>query len=593
MPGSSPKRQRAPGVDGGGANAPSAHAVRSQLQNIVASEEFAKSERLCRFMQYTVELALSGKAKQLNQYAVGRDVFDRGESYDPRVDSIVRVEACRLRAKLRRYYERRHADRVLIDFPPGSYAPRFRVKILTPAGTRAAASARSNTIAVLPFANLGPDADQDFLCDGITETILNKLATVPELSVVARTSVFHFKGKTGDVREMGERLGAGTIVEGTVRKAGDQLRVSDMAVKADDGCSLWSSTFDRKMADVFAIQDEIASAVADSLRVHLAPALHYGAVDVEAYKLYLKGRQHWNRATREGFEAAVADFNRAVALAPGFSPSYTGLADAYTWLWILGLARADDVVPKARRAALDALRLDPRSADAHTLLGVLASWHDWNWGEGTRLLQKARELEPSSIKAISFSGLELVNLGRFREAIIFLEKSLQLDPLAIRTYWALGLTCYMQRRYDRAIKWIERGLELGDGCGSRRLLGYVYLRKHMYAAAAEQMRQSLSEPPAAYGLAGLGEVYGWWGKKRKAREILEQLDSLANREYVPAISRVRVYAGLGDWENAFDWLERAYEEHNVGLAVPEVDPRYEHVRSDPRLRKLLKRVGLA
>jgi serine/threonine-protein kinase len=593
MPGSSPKRQRAPGVDGGGTNAPSAHAIRSQLKNIVASEEFAKSERLCRFLRYTVELALSSKAQQLNQYAVGRDVFDRGESFDPRVDSIVRVEACRLRGKLRRYYGTHHADRVLIEFPPGGYAPKFREKTLAPPASRAEAATRNNTIAVLPFANLGPDADQDLLCDGITEAILNKLATIPELSVVARTSVFHFKGKTGDVREIGERLGAGTLVEGTVRKAGEQLRVSAMAVKAADGCSLWSSTFDRQVADVFAIQDEIASAVADSLRVHLVPRPHQSAVNVEAYKLYLKGRQHWNRATREGFEAAVANFTAAIALAPGFASPYTGLADAYAWLWILGLARADDVVPKARQAALEAVRLDPRSADAHTLLGLLASWHDWNWDEGTRLLQIARELEPSSIKAISFSGLELANLGRFPEALVFLQRSLQLDPLAVRTYWALGLTCYMQRQYDRAIGWIMKGLELGEGCGSRRLLGYAYLRKHKYAAAAEEMQRSLAEPPIAYGLAGLGETYGCWGKKQKAREILAQLDKLATTEYVPAISRVRVYAGLGDWERAFDWLDRAYKEHNVGLAVPGVDPRYEHVRSDPRLRRLLKRVGLA
>ncbi|HXI38621.1 MAG TPA: tetratricopeptide repeat protein [Bryobacteraceae bacterium] len=591
MPGSSPKRQRAPGVKAGGSKVPPAQAIRSQLKNIVGSEEFAKSERLRRFLRYTVDLALSGKAEQLNQYAVGRDVFDRGESYDPRIDSIVRVEACRLRAKLRSYYETHHTDRVLIEFPPGTYAPKFREKTLAPLASRAVASARSNTIAVLPFANLGPDADQDFLCDGVTEAILNKLATVPELSVVARTSVFHFKGKTGDVREIGARLGAGTIVEGTVRKAGDQLRVSAMAVKVADGCSLWSSTFDREMADIFAIQDEIASAVADSLRVRLAPP-QQSAVNPEAYKWYLKGRQHWNRATREGFEAAVADFNRSVALAPGFAAPYTGLADAYTWLWILGLARADDVVPKARQAALEAVRLDPFSADAHTLLGVLASWHDWNWDEGTRLLQKARELAPSSIKAISFSGLELVNLGRFSDALIFLQKSLQLDPLAMRTYWALGLTCYMQRQYDQAIEWVRKGLELGEGCGSRRLLGYVYLRKHRYADAAEEMRRSLAEPPVAYGLAGLGETYGCWGKKEKAREILQELETLSTTEYVPAISRVRVYAGLGDWEHAFDWLERAYKEHNVGLAVPEVDPRYEHVQSDPRLRRLLKRVGL-
>ncbi len=269
MPGSSPRRQRAPRLDAGEPRAPSAQSIRSQLQNIIAGQEFAKSERLCRFLRFTVERSLAGEAGQLNQYTLGIDVFDRGKSYDPRIDSIVRVEACRLRSKLKRYYDTHKSDRVLIEFPPGSYAPRFRERMPTAPATPVRSPASSLTIAVLPFVNLGPDADQDFLCDGITETILNELATVPELSVVARTSVFHFKGKTGDIRKIGERLGAGTIVEGTVRKAGDQLRVSAMAVKVADGCSLWSSTFDRQVSDVFAIQDEIASAVADSLRVHL------------------------------------------------------------------------------------------------------------------------------------------------------------------------------------------------------------------------------------------------------------------------------------------------------------------------------------
>ncbi len=592
MPGSSPKKHTGPKVATGDRSF-SAASVRSQLKDIIASKEFAKSERLCRFLQFTVERVLAGEPERLKQYALGRDVFDRGESYDPRIDSIVRVEACRLRSKLRSYYETHHTASLVIEFSPGSYVPVFRERTTVRPTQTLKSTLVSSTIAVLPFANLGPDSDHDFLCDGITEAILNELATVPELRVVARTSVFHFKGKTGDVREIGEKLGAGTIVEGTVRKAGDQLRVSAMAVKTLDGCSLWSSTFDRRVADVFAIEDEIASAVASSLRVHLGPPPIRSADNLEAYKLYLKGRQHWTRATREGFEAAVADFDRAVVLCPGYAPLYAGLADAYTWLWILGLTPAHDAVPKARQAAVEALRLDPLLADAYTLLGVLNCWHDWKVEEGMRLFQKALELEPSSIKAISFSGLELVNRGRFSEAIDFLEKALQLDPLSVRTYWALGLTCYLQRKYDQSIQWLRNGLELGEGCGSRRLLGYAYLRKHMYAEAAEEMRRSLEEPPTAYGLAGLGEVFGVWGKKREARDILERLDNLSKAEHVPAISRVRVYAGLGDWEHAFDWLQKAYNEHNLGLATPGIDPRYDPVRSSQRLKSLLRRVGLA
>jgi adenylate cyclase len=592
MPGSSPRRQSPPKSDSGHAGRPSAGSIRSQLEDIIASKEFVKSERLRRFLRLTVERTLAGEADQLKQYVLGRDVFDRGPSYDPRIDSIVRVEARRLRSKLQRYYETHRDADILIEFPEGSYVPVFGERTPAPVAPPAKFASITSIIAVLPFANLGPDTDQDFLCDGITEAILNKLATIPKLRVVARTSVYHFKGKTGDVREIGETLGAATVVEGSVRKAGDRLRVSAMAVKTADGCSLWSGTFDRQVADVFAIQDGIASAVANSLRVHLEPPPIQSAGNLEAYKLYLRGREHWNRATREGFKAAIDDFNQAVSLFPDYAPPYAGLADAYTWLWILGLAPASDVVPKARRATLEALRLDPLLADAYTLLGVLTCWHDWKVDEGSRLFQKALELEPSSIKAICFSALELVNRGRISDAIVFLKKSLQLDPLSVRTYWALGLARYMQRRYDRAIEWIKKGLELGEGCGSRRLLGYAYLRKQMYAEAAEEMRKSMAEPPVAYGLAGLGEVYGVWGKKREAKDILEQLDTLSTTEYVPAISRVRVYAGLGEWERAFDWLERAYQEHNIGLATPGIDPRYGPVRSDPRFKSLLARVGL-
>jgi TolB-like protein len=592
MPGGSPKRQRGPTLRAGDRGPLSAESIRSQLADIIASQEFAKSERLCRFLRFTVERTLAGEAIQLKQYVLARDVFDRKESYDPRIDSIVRVEARRLRTKLQRYYETHNDARVLIEFSQGSYVPVFRERIpaiSTPPGP----SSSTSIIAVLPFASLGPDADTDFLADGITEAILNELATVPELRVVARTSVYHFKGKTGDVREIGGKLGAGTIVEGSVRKSGDQLRVSAMAVKTADGCSLWSSTFDRPIADVFAIEDEIASAVAQSLRVRLGPPPVRGAENLEAYKLYLRGCQNWTRATREGFEAAVADFGRAVSLSPEYAPPYAGLADAYTWLWILGLGPASDVVPKSRHAVLEALRLDPLLADAYTLLGVLNCWHDWKVDEGTRLLRKALELEPSSIKAISFCGLELVNRGRFSDATVFLEKSLQLDPMSVRTHWALGLACYLQRQYDRAIEWVKMGLELGEGCGSRRLLGYAYLRKHRCDEAVEEMKRSLAEPPLAYGLAGLGEAYGVCGKKREARDILDQLDTLSTTEYVPAISRVRVYAGLGDWEHAFDWLRRAFQEHNIGLAAPGIDPRYDPVRSNPRLKSLLARVGLA
>jgi serine/threonine-protein kinase len=559
------------------------------LEDILASGEFIKSERLRRFLRLTVEWALAGRAGELKEYVLGRDVFDRGPAYDPRADSIVRVEALRLRRKLGSYYETHESASILIEFPQGSYVPVFHKK---PAVSRAPSneSFPTTSIAVLPFVNLGPAADKDLLCEGITEAILHKLATIPDLQVVARTSAYHFQGKGGDVREIGQALCAGTVVEGSVRKAGNQLRVSAMAVKTADGYSLWSGTFHRKVANVFAIQDEIASAVAHSLRLRLGSSAPKKVVNLEAYKLYLKGRHHWNAGR---FEAAITDFSRACSLFPDYAPPQAGLADAYTWLWILGLARPNDVVPKARRAATEALRLDSQMSAAYTSLGALTCWHDWNWDEGANLFRKALELEPSSVMALSYYGAQFVNRRLFQEATVLLEKALHLDPLSLQTHWMLGWSCYLERQYDKAIGWLKRGLELNEAWLLRVLLGWAYLRKREYAEAIEQFRKSSEEQAMNFALSGLGEAYGCSGKGRQARGILERLETLSRTTYVPATSFVYVYTSLGDWDRAFAWLEEGYREHSTGLGLLSNDERYDPVRSDPRFKSLLTRIGLA
>jgi adenylate cyclase len=589
VPNGSPARKTAPRKDGRRQGELSAGAIRSQLKDILASGQFIKSERLRRFLQLTVEWALAGRAGQLKEYVLGRDVFDRGATYDPRADSIVRVEARRLRRKLGSYYETHESAPILIEFPRGSYVPIFHKK---PAVSRAPSneSFPTTSIAVLPFVNLGPDADKDLLCEGITEAILHKLATIPDLQVVARTSAYHFQGKSGDVREIGQALCAGTVVEGSVRKAGNQLRVSAMAVKTADGYSLWSGTFHRKVANVFAIQDEIASAVAHSLRLRLGSSAPKKVVNLEAYKLYLKGRHHWNAGR---FEAAITDFSRACSLFPDYAPPQAGLADAYTWLWILGLARPSDVVPKARRAATEARRLDSQMSAAYTSLGALTCWHDWNWDEGANLFRKALELEPSSVMALCYYGAQFVHRRRFQDATILLEKALHLDPLSLQTHWMLGWSCYLERQYDKAIGWLKRGLELSEAWLLRVLLGWAYLRKRKYAEAIEEFQKSSEEPAMNFALSGLGEAYGSSGKERQARGILARLETLSRTTYVPPTSFVHVYTSLGDWDRAFAWLEQGYQEHSTGLSLLSNDERYDPVRSDPRFKSLLTRIGLA
>ena len=468
-------------------------AIRAHLADILASPEFSRSERLCRFLRLTVDWALRGRAGKLKEYVLGRDVFDRGPGYDPSADSIVRVEARRLRNKLRRYYETHNSARVLIEFPSGGYVPVFRK--LSPSPAVPETEAPGTNVAVLPFVNLGPGRDQDFLCDGITEAILHKLAAIPQLRVVARTSAYRFKDKTGDIRRIGHILEAGTVVEGSVRRSGDQLRVSALAVKTEDGYSIWSGTFSRTVEDIFSIQDEIASAIASALHTRLRPAAGAKVVNLGAYKLYLKGRHHCDLGE---FELAISDFRRANALFPDYAPAFAGLADAYSWLWIIGLARPGEVVPKARQAASTALRLDPRLPAAYVSLGALCCWHDWNWDKGSELFRKALEIEPSSVLALSYYGAQFVNRGVFSDAMVFLQRALRLDPLSVQTYWMLGWACYLERKYDDAIGWLKRGMELKGGWRVHVLLGWAYLRKLQYAEALEQFRKASARPAAPF-----------------------------------------------------------------------------------------------
>jgi adenylate cyclase len=584
---------------------PSADQVRAQLASILKSKLFVQSERLRRFLSVVVERTLAGEGDEIKEYMLGRDVFDRDHTYDPRVDSIVRVEARRLRVKLRQYYqELGAADPVLINFRKGSYIPVFRY--LKPAGPVPVPAPpapeptvlNARTVAVLPFLNLSPDPDQDFFCDGITEEILNALTTIPELSVVARTSVFYFKGKSIDVRQIGEKLGAGTVIEGSVRKAEHRLRVSAKAIDAVKGVLLWSGMFDRELADVFAVQDEIARAIATALSATLAPSPDpFAAVrsvgDLEAYTLYLKGRYYWHQMSQEGAQAALSQFNRVVGLFPNYAPGYAGLADAYTHLTFWGGISPDEGISKAKLAALEALRLDDRLAEPRAQLGAIVSCFEWRWQEGAKLLQRAIELQPSSVVPCHFYAFQLLCHGEFAEALNLIEKCIHLDPLSPRISRVKGWAYYLERRYDEAIASLKLALALDQrNSEARFLLGYAYLRKEMYAEAVAELTQLSEGPFSATKWGALGEAYGIWGKTQEARDAWQTLDALAGTEYVSPISRLSVYAGLGEWDRVIEQLELAYASHSPLLCLLKVDPRYDPIRSDRRVADLLTRMHL-
>jgi TolB-like protein len=577
---------------------PSGEQIRAQLAKVLANEMFARSDRLRRFLQLTVERTIAGETDQIKEYNLGQEVFDRDQRYDPHIDSIVRVEARRLRKKLAEYYRGPGADDpVRIDYPIGSYVPIFSAA--APAGDAEMRSQALDprTVAVLPFVNLSSEPDQEFFCDGITEEILNALTSVPELSVVARTSVFYFKGTNTDVREIGERLGAGTVIEGSVRKAGRRLRISAKAIKASDGLTLWSDTFDRDLADVFAIQDEIARAVAGFLRVSLAasPEGSARARDFGGYMLYLRGRHYWNQMSGEGIEKALDQFTRAVALFPNYTPPYAALADAYGHLASWGAIPPVEALEKGKRAALEAVRLDERSADALATLGSFLSLFEWRWEEGAELMKRALKLEPSNVHAHELYGIQWLYRGDFPTTLRCLEKALQLDPLSPRGLRFKASYYFYEGQYDRAVDVLKAAIPLGRDATNREVLcslGWVYTFQARYEEAIEILRSLPEGPFLVTKLGALGEAYARAGNAVAARDALERLQSLAKTSYVSPRGFIYIHAGLGDWDRTFQELEHACDDHCPWLPSVHVDPRFDLVRSDPRFKRLVKRMHL-
>jgi TolB-like protein len=344
--------------------------VRAALEKILESAGFRNSARMCRFLRITVERTLAGATDQLKEFSLGHDVFDRGEGYDPRTDAIVRVEARRLRKKLRAYYEGEGLlDKIVIEFHPGKYVPSF-----SPATSGIAADARNRldpkTVAVLPFSNLSSDPEQSYFCEGISEDIIDQLSTVGDLRVLGRGATFMHRDRVLDPRDAGASLKAGTIVEGSVRKSGGMLRVAARLIDTQTGHVRWSTTVDRPETDVFSLKDEIATAITTTLcdQFSAGVRLPEPAPSIDAYALYLKGRHAANGLDAESYRMAIQYYTRAIAKFPGYAPPYSGMADVYTAMASWSMARPGLVMPLAKRAAQDALRLDPGLAHAYTSL---------------------------------------------------------------------------------------------------------------------------------------------------------------------------------------------------------------------------------
>jgi adenylate cyclase len=574
---------------------PSEADIRALLEKILGSAGFRNSERMRRFLRITVERTLDGATDQLKEFSLGRDVFDRGENYDPRTDSIVRVEARRLRKKLRAYRDGEGLlDKVVIQFHPGKYIPSFALaadgvpapaeKILDP-----------KTVGVLPFSNLSSDPEQNYFCDGISEDIIDALSTVNDLRVLGRGATFMLRDPAMDPREIGASLSAGTIVEGSVRKAGGTLRVSARLIDTQTGHVRWSTTIDRPEDDVFAIKDEIATAITATLcdQVSAGVRLPSPAPSIEAYALYLKGRHAANSLDAEGYRVAIEYFTRAIKEFPNYAPPYSGMADVYTAMTSWSMARPSSVMPIAKRAAEDALRLDPGLAHAYTSLAWVTFCYEWNWTEGLALAQKALVLEPNYAYGYMAIGAFLMVLGRIAEAREKLEHSLRLNPLSIRAHRLLGLALTMDGKFEESDQRLQAARALmPDSHELAWMMAAVYLAQGRTAEGLRYARECQSKPPVPRMQAMLVEALARAGEEQEAREILSRLEEISTREFVDPWSFCRMHMSLGDSERAIHFLERSFAERSTLALFASVDPVLEPLRTDPRFQQIIARLHL-
>jgi len=570
----------------------SAADVEAELQQIIASKAFAQGERLRRFLEFTVEWALAGRAEHLKEYVLALEVYGRKDSFNPKEDSIVRVEAGRLRSKLREYYETEGRHTLLrIEFPKGSYIPVFR--------TTAAEEPEQPSLAVLPFVNMTAEPDNEYFSDGLTEELISALAKIEGLRVIGRTSVFQFKGKAVDARDVGARLNVGALLDGSVRKAGDRLRIRAQLNSAINGSQLWSQRYECEMKDVFTVQDEITGMVVDALRVRLvaggAPAIsHPPPPDVDAFNLYLKGRHQQTRRTPGSLHKSIANFEEAIALDPRFAAAHCGLSESYSIMSYNELLPPRELMPKAKAAAQRALTLDPMSAAAHALLGDVMSVYEWDWQGGEEELRRAIQLNAGdALPLYLYATSNLEPRGRWRKALEEMQRALELDPVSPPMNRDLGQLLFMQRDYDQAIEQLQKTRDLDpEFIGVYYWLGRAYEQKQMPEHALGAFEQRLRSGKNTRVLAGIAHLHGASGNRGEALARLRQLEEFPESGRVPSLDLATAYIGLGETEQAIDFLIRAFEEHSAAIYQLKVDPIYDPLRGDARFTVLLEKMGL-
>jgi serine/threonine protein kinase/tetratricopeptide (TPR) repeat protein len=454
-------------------------------------------------------------------------------------------------------------------------------------------SDRIDSMAVLPFVNASGDPNTDYLTDGITETLINSLSQLPAVRVSARSLVFRYKGQNVDPQKAALDLNARAVITGSVTTRGDRLIIQADLMDVANGSQLWGGSFNRPLADILAVQDEIAGEIFDKLRLRLTGEETKRATkrytdDAEAYQLYLKGRYYWNKSTIAGFKKAIEYFQQAIAKDPKYALAHAGLADSYLFLgsyWV-------ETIPEARVAALEAIKLDPSLAEAHVSLGHIKLWLDWDWAAAEREFKQGISLNPASALAHNQYAMYLAATRHLDDAITEVRRAQELDSLSPIVNSDLGWCLLYSGRDSDAAEQFQKALELDSNNVSAHWgLGATYTEQQRYDDSIAELDKALTQSEGSPILAGhMGYAYGQKGMRAEAQTTVRNLKMLAERQYVPSSAVAMLYAGLGDKTQALEWLERAYDEHDFSLVFLDVAPWFKGLRGETRFQQLLRRM---
>jgi len=627
--------------------------VNNHLHDVLVSDAFKGSKRSQDFLQLVVEHVLAGRLDSLRERTLGAEMFGRRIDYDTANDAVVRVKASEVRKKLTQYYQNLSTSpAVRIALPSGSYVPQFYFESLpvasaappiplypesAPTNSQEGSSGdihqiqlrvarppwllpmlsvlgvvllalagswgflrwrnffanhQIRSIAILPLVNLSGDSAQEYFADGMTEELTAELGQVNSLRVISRTSTMTYKGTKKTLPEIAQELNVDGIVEGSVEREGSRVRVTIQLIDSSTDQHIWAHSYDRDMTSVLELQSDVARAIADQIRIELSPQqqAHFSRtqhVDPEAVELYLQAIDRLNTGNPK---SAIDLLRRAVDKDPGYAPAHASLANAYGWMGEAGWMPYTEAFSLQKAEALKAIALDDSRPEPHLELGIAAMNQSWDWATLSKELQRALELNPNAANVHWAYANYLDRIGRSTEAVAEAKLALQLDPVSSRSFMNTGFIYYFDRQYDQALTQMQKAAALhAEPIEILFPLGDIYIEKGLYDQGIQEFLK-LGDAPHALG--HIGNAYARQGRTAEAHAILPKLKEHIEKTDIGRYEIALVYAGLKENDNAFEWLEKAFQARDKGLTYLKIDPCLDPLRSDPRFQDLIKRVGI-